>query len=75
MEKKISITGINGTFETKKLVYFRKFNRNTKAESLHFCPTFVYTLVGRRRVNLGRLKNNLANHCFVLFLCIHLLYN
>jgi len=32
-------------FETQKLVFFRKFNRNTKAESLHFCPAFVYALL------------------------------
>ncbi len=32
-------------FEIPKLVYFRKFNRNTKAESLHFCPAFVYALL------------------------------
>ena len=32
-------------FETQKFVSFRKFNRNTKAESLHFCPAFVYVLL------------------------------
>ena len=32
-------------FEILKLIYFRKFNRNTKAESLHFCPAFVYALL------------------------------
>ena len=32
-------------FVIPKLVYFRKFNRNTKAESLHFCPAFVYALL------------------------------
>jgi len=32
-------------FEILKFVYFRKFNRNTKAESLHFCPDFVYALL------------------------------
>jgi hypothetical protein len=32
-------------FETLKLVYFLKFNRNTKAESLHFCPAFVYVML------------------------------
>jgi hypothetical protein len=32
-------------FEILKLVYFRMFNRNTKAESLHFCPAFVYALL------------------------------
>ena len=32
-------------FEIPKLVYFRKLNRNTKAERLHFCPAFVYALL------------------------------
>ena len=32
-------------FEIQKFVYSRKFNRNTKAESLHFCPAFVYVLL------------------------------
>jgi hypothetical protein len=32
-------------FEIPKLVYFRKFNQRTKAESLHFCPAFVYALL------------------------------
>lgn len=32
-------------FETQMLVYFRKFNQRTKAESLHFCPAFVYALL------------------------------
>jgi len=32
-------------FEIQKLAYFRKFNRNKKAESLHFCPAFVYALL------------------------------
>jgi hypothetical protein len=43
-------------FETQMLVYFRKFNRNTKAESLHFCPAFVYALLAVvlfvKRINL-----------------------
>lgn len=32
-------------FETQMLVLFLKFNKNTKAESLHFCPAFVYVLL------------------------------
>jgi hypothetical protein len=32
-------------FKIPKLVYFRKFNKRTKAESLHFCPAFVYALL------------------------------
>jgi hypothetical protein len=32
-------------FEIPKFVYFRKFNQRTKAESLHFCPAFVYALL------------------------------
>lgn len=32
-------------FETPKFVYFRKFNTNTKVESLHFCPAFVYAML------------------------------
>jgi len=32
-------------FEKPILVYFRKFNKNTKTESLHFCPAFVYALL------------------------------
>lgn len=32
-------------FEILKLVYSREFNQRTKAESLHFCPAFVYALL------------------------------
>ena len=32
-------------FEIPKFVYFRKLNQRTKAESLHFCPAFVYALL------------------------------
>jgi hypothetical protein len=32
-------------FEILQLVYFRKFNQCTKAESLHFCPAFVYVML------------------------------
>ena len=45
-------------FETQMLVYFRKFNRNTKAESLHFCPAFVYALLA---VVLFVKRNNFKN--------------
>jgi len=32
-------------FETQMLVYFLKLIKSTKAESLHFCPAFVYALL------------------------------
>jgi len=32
-------------FETQMLLYFQMLNQRTKAESLHFCPAFVYALL------------------------------
>ena len=32
-------------FEIPKLIYFRILNQRTKAESLYFCPAFVYALL------------------------------
>ena len=45
-------------FEIPKLVYFRKFNQRTKAESLHFCPAFVYALLAVVLL-LNKFKNSL----------------
>jgi hypothetical protein len=48
-------------FEIQKLVYFRKFNQRTKAESLHFCPAFVYVLLAVVRFIKHKLNFKICN--------------